>query len=96
MKKILFGAILGAAAFYYLHPEKGPDRRARLSGLYGSRKATVLEAARNTTSVVAGVSQEVGEVVGTTIAGLRAEGDNSGNSNGNVLTAAASTGAIDS
>jgi len=93
MKKILFGAILAAAAFYYFHPEAGPERRKRLSGLWGSRKNSVLEAARNTSSAVAGVSQDVGDRVGTKIAGLRTDSDNS---NGNVLTGAASTRPTDS
>jgi hypothetical protein len=86
MKKILFGAILAGAAFYYFHPEKGPARREKLSGLWGSRKDTVLDVARNTTSVVAGVSQEVGDLVGTRIGGIRADGDAT---NGHALTSAA-------
>ncbi len=93
MKKILFGAILAAAALYYLHPEAGAERRKRLSGLWGSRKDSVLEAARNPSSVVAGVSQDVGDLVGTKIAGLRTESDPS---NGNALTGAASTRSADS
>jgi hypothetical protein len=91
MKKILFGAILAGVAYYYLHPENGAERRARLSSMWGSQKDTVLEAARNTSSVVAGVSQDVGDLVGTKIVGRRAEGDSA---NGNVLTGAASTGPI--
>jgi hypothetical protein len=93
MKKILFGAIVAAAAFYYFHPEAGAERRNRLSSLWGARKGTVLEAARNTSSVVAGVSQGVGDLVGTKIAGLRTESDTS---NGNALTGAASTRSTDS
>jgi hypothetical protein len=92
VKKILFGGILAAAAFYYFHPEAGAARRERLSSLW-SRKDTVLEAARSTSSVVAGVSQEVGDRVGTKIAGIRTEGDRS---NGNTLTGAASTRSSDS
>jgi hypothetical protein len=88
MKKILFGAILAAVGFYYFHPEAGAERRKRLSGMWGARKEDVLEAAKNTTSVVAGVSHGVGEVVGTKIAARRTEGESS---NGNVLTGAAST-----
>jgi gas vesicle protein len=93
VKKILFGGILAAAAFYYLHPEAGAERRKRLSSLWGSRKDTVLEAARSTSSVVAEVSQEVGDRVGTKIAGIRTEGDRT---NGNTLTGAASTRSTDS
>jgi gas vesicle protein len=91
MKKILFGAILAAAAFYYFHPEAGAERRKRLSEMWGSRKDTVLEAARHTSSAVTGVSQDVGGLVGTKIASLRSEGDHSNGNN--VLTGAASTGA---
>jgi hypothetical protein len=92
MKKILFGAILAAGAFYYFHPEQGAARRERLSNLWGSRKDTVLEAARTTSSVVAGVSQDVGDLVGSKIGELRTDGETT---NG-ALTAAASTHSSDS
>ncbi len=92
MKKIIFGALLAVAGFYYFHPEKGAERRNKLSGLWGARKDTVLDAARTTSSVVAGVSQDVGDLVGTKIAGIRTEGDAT---NGNALTGAASTRSSD-
>ena len=83
MKKILFGAVIGALAMYFLDPVGGPDRRRKLSGDWAGQKDTVLEAARSTAATATSVSQSVGEIVGK--AGeRRAEGDTT---NGNVVAA---------
>ena len=60
MRKLLLGMIIGGAAVYFLDPENGGERRARLSGMWRERKDTVLEAARTTASTVTSVRQEVG------------------------------------
>jgi gas vesicle protein len=64
MKKILFGAILGAVAMYFLDPERGENRRQTITGLWHERKDTVLDAARTTAGAVSGISNEVSGVVG--------------------------------
>ena len=84
MKKILFGALIAAAAIFYLDPEQGELRRNQLTRLWAARKDTVLEAARATSSTVAGVSHDVSDLVGAKVAERHA-----GNGNGKELTAAA-------
>jgi hypothetical protein len=64
MRKILFGAVLGAVAMYLLDPERGAERRLTVTNLWSERKDTVLEAARTTAGAVSSVSQGVGGVVG--------------------------------
>ena len=64
MRKILFGAVLGAIAMYLLDPERGAERRLVVTNLWSERKDTVLEAARTTAGAVSSVSQGVGGVVG--------------------------------
>jgi gas vesicle protein len=64
MRKLFFGAIVGAVAMYFLDPERGGERRQLLSGLWSSRRETVLEAARTTAGAVSGVSQGIGSRVG--------------------------------
>jgi hypothetical protein len=61
MRKIFFGAILGAAAMYFLDPGHGAERRQMLTGLWSERKETVLEAARTTAGAVSAVTQGVGD-----------------------------------
>ncbi|HEV3233728.1 MAG TPA: hypothetical protein VG329_04185 [Candidatus Dormibacteraeota bacterium] len=64
MRKIIFGAVLGAVAMYLLDPERGAERRLVVTNLWSERKDTVLEAARTTAGAVSSVSQGVGGVVG--------------------------------
>jgi gas vesicle protein len=85
MRKLFFGAILGAVAMYFLDPKQGGERRQLISGLWASRKDTVLEAARTTAGAVSGVSQELGSRVGDALPG----GGDSGN--GNPVKAEAGT-----
>jgi hypothetical protein len=89
MKKILFGAILGAAAMYFLDPEGGESRRQMVTGLWHERKDTVLEAARTTAGAVSGIPDEVGGVVGERLDRVRAQDDVA--SNGSPLGSAASS-----
>ena len=79
MRRILFGAILGAAAMYFLDPERGGDRRLMIEGLWREQKDTVLEAARTTASAVSTASSEVSEVVGSGLGNLRPGTETSGN-----------------
>jgi gas vesicle protein len=81
MRKILFGAILGALAMYFLDPGNGGERRQMLSGLWREQKDTVLDAARTTASTVSSVSQDVGTVVGEKLNDIR-PGGSEGASNG--------------
>ena len=71
MRKILFGAILGALTMYFLDPGEGGERRQMLTGLWRERKDTVLDAARTTASTVSSVSQDVSTVVGEKINDLK-------------------------
>src|SRR5258708_23397741 len=84
MKKILFGALIAALAIYYLDPEQGERRRNQLAQLWATRKDTVLDAARATSSTVAGVSHDVSDLVGAKGAERHA-----GHGNGQELTAPA-------
>lgn len=72
MRKILFGAVLGAVLVYFLDPERGAERRELISGLWGERKDTVLEAARTTAGAVSGASQQVQSVIGDRLAEVTA------------------------
>jgi hypothetical protein len=63
MRKLFWGAILGAAAMYFLDPERGGERRQMISGLWSDQKETVLEAARTTAGAVSRVSSKVGDVL---------------------------------
>ena len=81
MKKVLFGAALGAVIMYFLDPVGGADRRRKLSGDWASQKDTVLEAARNTAATATSVSQTVGDIVGS----RDAEPGEGESTNGNVL-----------
>jgi gas vesicle protein len=84
VKKILFGAAIGAVIMYLLDPVGGTERRRKLSGDWAGQKETVLEAARNTAATATTVSQTVGDIVGNKVAELRSEGESA---NGNVLAA---------
>lgn len=74
MRKILFGAILGALAMYFLDPGQGADRRRMLTGMWRENKDSVLEAARTTAGTVSSVGQDVGTVVGERLNDLRPGG----------------------
>ena len=80
MKKLLFGAAIGAAIMYFLDPVGGPDRRRKLSGDWAGQKDTVLEAARSTAATATSVSQNVGEIVGGKVAARRGGGDGTNSS----------------
>jgi hypothetical protein len=79
VRKILFGALLGAAAMYFMDPERGAERRLMIEGLWRERKDTVLEAARTTASAVSTASSEVSEVVGSGLGNLRPGASAEGN-----------------
>jgi gas vesicle protein len=57
MRRILFGAIVGAIAMYFLDPGHGEERRNMLTGRWSERNETVLEAARTTAAAVTSASQ---------------------------------------
>ncbi|MEA2646637.1 MAG: hypothetical protein QOE92_1720 [Chloroflexota bacterium] len=82
MRKILFGAILGALVMFFLDPEHGGERRQMLNGVWRERKDTVLDAARSTAETVTAVSQDVGTVVGGKLNDLR-PGTSEAGTNGN-------------
>jgi hypothetical protein len=84
VKKILFGAVIGAVIMYFLDPVGGADRRRKLSGDWAGQKDTVLEAARSSAAAAAGLSQNVGAIVGGKASAPGGEGDST---NGNVVTA---------
>jgi gas vesicle protein len=46
MKRLALGAALGGLAVYLYDPERGADRRARLSTLWSENRATAMEAGR--------------------------------------------------
>jgi gas vesicle protein len=71
MKKLLFGVGLGVAAVYFLDPNKGAERRERLTRMWQASKPTIIEAAQKTGSSVQEVSAEVSRVVGGKVTELR-------------------------
>ncbi|MDP9325598.1 MAG: hypothetical protein M3O87_03575 [Candidatus Dormibacteraeota bacterium] len=79
MRKILFGAVLGAVAMYLLDPERGAERRMVVTNLWSERKDTVLEAARTTAGAVSSASQGVAGVVGVGTGSASGDGDGSTN-----------------
>jgi hypothetical protein len=79
MRKILFGAVLGAILMYFCDPQRGAERRELITGLWGERKDTVLEAARTTAEAVSGASQQVQTVIGDRLAEVNAGGDSGTN-----------------
>ncbi len=89
VKKILFGAVIGALAMYFLDPVGGADRRRKLSGDWAGQKDTVLEAARTTAAAATSVSQSVGGIVGGKVAERQGDSEStqgdSESTNGNVL-----------
>ena len=82
MKRILFGAVVGALTMYFLDPVGGADRRRKLSGDWAGQKDTVLEAARSTAAAATSVSQSVGDIVGGKVADRHGDSEST---NGNVL-----------
>ena len=64
MRKLLFGAIIGALAVYLLDPERGSERRARFTQRWGQQKDSVLDVARQAGGIVGSASQGVTELVG--------------------------------
>ena len=79
MRKIIFGAVIGATAMYFLDPRQGADRRKLLTGLWAERKDTVLEAARTTAGAVSGVSQGVSGVVSDRLTDVQPSDESSTN-----------------
>ena len=57
MRRIVFGAILGATAMYFMDPGHGEARRNKVLGRAAERKETVLEAARSTAAAVSGATK---------------------------------------
>jgi hypothetical protein len=84
VKKLLFGAVIGAVIMYFLDPVGGADRRRKLSGDWTGQKDTVLEAARNTAAAATSMSHSVSDVVGSKAGGARGDGEST---NGNALAA---------
>ena len=73
MKKLLLGALAGAVAVYFLDPERGAERRARVSSRWLEQKDQVLDVARQAGEIVNSASQGVTELVGQ-----RAGGEDAG------------------
>ena len=63
MRKILFGALLGGALVYFFDPDRGAERRARLSSRWGEQRDSVLDLARSAGGAAGTIGHGVTELV---------------------------------
>lgn len=71
--RLLMGALIGGAAVYFLDPEHGPERRARLRSWWEQNRDTVTDTATSAASTAQAKVNEASARVGDKVTELQSK-----------------------